>query len=415
MDVNKMNKLIMKLFSQMMKFFSLEVDGFDILDSNEVLRRKNIIVNRLLLIMNILITIFIVTYEESIEFPKTLSLLLPTILINVLITYFVSSQKDDYEKQVMGMYLAVLSVSYIALRLFSLYPQPYTYIFIYIALVIIALFQNRHAIILGDILIFSVASFIHINEFGSTRQTLISTQHDIMVYSMFLILFIFVITSMVFFSEYMDNERKNELKKREELENEFQNVLWDVFDTIEDFSQVTEGEELSSEYVSALMSKRLGYLLKLDEQKCDELFNFAVVIGVNTDFDLNYSDEEKEELLKDYRKIRYKLGIGNMLLRRTRIRIKCEAMVRSRYESWFISEGFKKIKAEDSSIDNQIVLLCETYVMLRDKQSYKKVLPHIKAVKEISDIFNHFFDKALLDTFIDNHVEFEVIYERTRS
>lgn len=409
-----MNKLIMKLFSLILSFFSLEVDGFDILNSTEVIRRKNVIVNRLLLITNILITIFIGMYYQEIGFPKTLSLLLPTILINVLITYFVSSQKDDYEKQIMGMYLAVLSVSYIALRLFFLYPEPYTYIFIYIALVIIALFQNRHAIILGDVLIFSVATFIHISEVGRTTKTLISEQHDIMVYSMFLILFIFVITSMVFFSEYMDKERKNELKKREELENEFQNVLWDVFDTIDDFSQVTENDELSNEYVSALMAKRFGFLLKFNEQKCDELFNFAIVIGVNTDFDLHYSDDDKENLLKDYGKIRYKLGIGNMLLRRTRIRIKSEAMVRSRYESWFVSENFKKIKAEDSSIENQIVLLCEIYVTLRDKQSYKKALPHVKAMKEITDMFNHFFDETLLNTFVKNHVEFEVIYERTR-
>ncbi len=411
-----MNKLIMNLFSQIMKFFTLEVDGFDILNSTEVLRRKNIIVNRLLLIANILITIFVTMYYQSIGLPRSLSLLLPSLFINILIAYFVSNQKKDYEKQVMGMYLAVLSVCYIALRIYFIYPAPQTYVFIYIALVIIALFQNRHAIILGDVLIFSVATFIHINEIG---KTLISSQenatHDISVYTMFLILFIFVMTSMVFFSEYMDKERKNELKKREELEQEFQNVLWDVFDTIEDFSQTTDDDELSSEYVVALMAKRLGLLLKFDEEKCDQLFNFSIVIGVNNDFNLNYSEDDKKNILKDYHKIRYKLGVGNMLLRRTRIRIKSEAMVRSRYESWFISENFKKIKAEDSNIENQIVLLCETYVTLRDKQSYKKALPHGKVMKEMMDKFSHFFDDEVLNTFVDNHVEFEVIYERTRN
>lgn len=414
-----MNKLITKIFSQMMKFFTFEVEGFDILNSTEVLRRKNIIVNRLLMITNILITIFIALYYEAITFGSSLSLLLPTVLINILITYFVSNQKEDYEKQLMGMYLAVLSVSYIGLRLYFLYPQPYTYIFIYVALIIIALFQNRHAIILGDVLIFSVASFIHINEFYKGKLSFLITDsenalHDISVYTMFLLLFIFVITSMVYFGEYMDKERKSELKKREELENEFENVLWNVFDTIDDFSQVTEDDEMSSDYVSALMAKKLGYLLKYDEQRCDELFNFAIVIGVNNDLNMNYNDEEKKYLLKDYSKIRYKLGIGSMLLRRTRIRIKAEAMVRSRYESWFISENFKKIKAEDSSIENQIVLLCEIYIILRDKQSFKKALPNAKVIKEIADTFNHFFNEQVLSAFLENHVEFEVIYERTR-
>jgi response regulator RpfG family c-di-GMP phosphodiesterase len=239
--------------------------------------------------------------------------------------------------------------------------------------------------------------------------------NEITVYTLFLVLFILVLTAMVFFSEYMDKQRKDELAKREKIENEFNDVLFSVFDTIEDFSQVTEDDELSSDYVTALMAKKLGLLLKYEEEKCDQLFSFAIVIGVNNDFSLDYDENQKASLLKDYSKIKYKLNIGQSLLKRTRIKIKCEGMVRSRYESWFVSENFKKIKSEDDSIDNQIVLLCEMYVILRDKQSYKKALPHIKAIKEITDTFNHFFDESLLNTFLENHVEFEVIYERTRS
>lgn len=408
-----MNKLLMKVVGLIMRFFSFQFEGFDVLNATEVLRRKNILVNRILTIANILITVFIVMYYDSIGLSKSLSLLVPTVLINLLITYFVSSKKDDYEKQLMGMYVAVLSVSYIALRLFVLYPMPFTYIFIYIALMIIALFQNRHAIILGDALILSVASYIHISEVSKGSQsTLITDNHDITVYFMFLILFIFVITSMVFFSEYMDKERRNELKKREELEQHFKNVLWDVFDTIDDFSQVTEGKESNRDYMIAVMAKRLGMLYGFDEQKSDELFNYAIVIGVNSNFDFNYSEETKQDILSDYSKIRYKLGIGNMLLRRTRIRMKCEAMVRNRFESWSLS---KNIKAEDKSIESQIILLCELYVMLRDRQSYKKALPHVKAIKEIVDHFMNFFEEHLMNVFMENNVEFEVIYEKINS
>lgn len=427
MDVKFMSKLLLNLVSGAMKFFSIENESFDILNSTELLRRRNIIVNRLLLVTNILITIFIALYK-NIEPADSISLLLPSIGINVLITYFVFTQKDDYEKQILGMYVAVLSVSYIALRLFYLYPQPYTYVFIYIALVIIALFQNRHAIILGDVLIFFVATFIHLNEMFKIRLgaqeddspvlSIISNKenasYDVFVYTMFLLLFIVIITSMVFFSEYLDKERKNELKKREELENEFENVVWNVFDTIEDFSQVTDEEELTSDYVSALMTRKLGQFLKFDDKRCEDLFNFAIVLGVNTDFNVSYSVDEKKDLLKDYSKMRRKLGIGSLLLKRTRIRVKCEGMVRSRYESWLLSENFKKIKAEDSSIDNQLVLLSETYITLRDKQSYKKALPHAKAMKELSETFSHFFDSSTLNIFLENHAEFEAIYERTR-
>ena len=92
-----------------------------------------------------------------------------------------------------------------------------------------------------------------------------------------------------------------------------------------------------------------------------------------------------------------------------------DSLVRSRFESnWFLSSNFKQMKGEDSSLENQIVLICDTYVTLRDKQSYKKPLVHSKAIKELADNFTHIFDKEILDVFLENHVEFEVIYEKVR-
>ncbi|MDF2699230.1 MAG: Uncharacterized protein K0Q49_786 [Haloplasmataceae bacterium] len=417
-----MNKYIIKALSSLVKFFSIEEDNFDLLNTTEVLLKRNVLVNRLLAITNVLITIFMFILNinsNDITFIDTLVLLIPSIGLNVLITYLVNTKQCDEEKQLLGMYVGVLSVSWIAFRLFATYPAPYTYVFIYFALVVIALFQNRNAMLMGDVFIFVIASYIHFSEMFKDFSPIFTSKgmslNEITVYTLFLVLFILVLTAMVFFSEYMDKQRKDELAKREKIENEFNDVLFSVFDTIEDFSQVTEDDELSSDYVTALMAKKLGLLLKYEEEKCDQLFSFAIVIGVNNDFSLDYDENQKASLLKDYSKIKYKLNIGQSLLKRTRIKIKCEGMVRSRYESWFVSENFKKIKSEDDSIDNQIVLLCEMYVILRDKQSYKKALPHIKAIKEITDTFNHFFDESLLNTFLENHVEFEVIYERTRS
>ena len=421
---DKMSKYITKAVSSAMKFFALEVDGFDILNSTEVTLRKNIIVNRILMITNLLMTIFVIVLNQAIPLHQSILLLIPSFGLNILVAYFVHTKKDDYEKQLIGMYVGVISVCWIAFRFYSAYPQPYTYMFIYFALVIIALFQNRNAMILGDVFIFVIATFLHLDTMYKLESqdnvqslSIITNQEtalqEIMVYTLFLILFMLVITSMVFFSEYMDGERKKELKKRETLELEFNNVLFNVFDTIEDFTQVTEGDQISSsEYVTALMSKKLGILLNFDENKCDELFSFAVAIGLNHDFSLEYDEEKKQSLLKDYQKIKYKLDVGSALLRRTRIKMKCEAMVRTAYESWFVSENFKRIKSEDSSIENQIVFLCESYVILREKQSYKKAFAHAKAIKELTDTFKHLFDEKIFDVFLENHVEFEIIYER---
>jgi hypothetical protein len=417
-------KQMSAILMNIVKFFSFEVEGFDILNSTEVIRRRNIIVNRVLMITNILVTVITLTYPESIPFYQTLSVLIPTLGINFLISYFVNNKSDDQEKQLLGMYVAVLSVSYLALRLYLLYPATYTYLFLYFALGIIALFQNRHAMMIGSVLIFGIASFFHINEMmvvsdnvelfsiiGSHETAL----RDTTILTLFLLLFIFVLTSMVIFSEYMDRERKQELQKRSDLEREFNEVLFSVFDTIEDFSKVGEDEELSGEYAVAIMAKKLAIMHGMSEQEADHVFQFAVSIGVNYDFSLDYDDHQKENLLKDYATIKYKLHTGSALLRRMRLKIKTESMVRSRYESnWFISDNFKKFKGEDSSIENQLVMICETYLLLRDKQNYKKSLAHAKTVKELSDNFTHLFDDRVIAVFFENHVEFEVIYEKVR-
>lgn len=423
-----MFKKVSSVLMNIVKFFSFEVEGFDILDSTEVLRRRNIIVNRVLLITNIMVTIILILNSGSgkaIPIYHSISVIVPTIGINFLISYFVHNNKDDQEKQILGMYVAVLSVCYLAFRLYLLQPATYTYLFIYFALAIIALFQNRHAIIIGAVLIFGIATFFHLNEMYQLQidnlQSVFSILNnssqpfkDITILSLFLLLYIFVLTSMVIFSEYMDQERKKELLKRSELEKEFNHVLFNVFDTIEDFSKVTEHDELGGEYAVAVMAKKLAMLYNFTEQESDQIFNFAITIGVNYDFSIDYDDIKKENLVKDYDTIRYKLNTGSAMLRRMRIKIKTDAMVRSRYESWFLSENFKRIKGEDSSIENQIVLLCETYLYLRDKQSYKKAMPHVKAIKELSDNFSHLFNETLMSSFFENHVEFEVIYDKVR-
>lgn len=417
-------KSIMKYIQLIINFFSFEVKDFNILDSTEVLRRRNIIVNRVLMLTNIFVTLITLTYPDSVPFYQTITVLVPTLGINVLIQYFVHHNADDHDKQLLGMYVAVLSVCYLAFRMYFLYPSTYSYFFIYLALAIIALFQNRHAIVLGSTLSFGIITIFHIYDIHkmNTGQVIFSivtskenAMRDIIILSFLLLFYIFVLTSMVIFSEYMDKERKNELQKRSELEKEFKDVLFNVFDSIEDFARVNDEKELGGDYTVAIMAKKLALMLHLNEQQADHVFQYAIAAGINYDYSLEYDEIEKENLLKDYDSIKYKLDMGSRLMKRTRIKIKVETLVRSRFESnWFLSNNFKQMKGEDSSIENQIVLICDTYVTLRDRQAYKKPLIHGKAIKELSDNFTHIFDEMVLKVFLDNHVEFEVIYDKVR-
>lgn len=415
-------KVVIEFLMKIFKFFSLEVEGFDILNSTEVLRRRNIIVNRVLLFTNIFVTIITLTNPTTIPLYQSISLLIPTFAINFLIWYFVTNNKDSQEKQILGMYVAVLSVSYLAFRLYFMYPSTYSYLFIYFALAIIALFQNRHAMILGGLLVFAIASIFHFNEIfnlgnDSSLFTLISSEanalRDVTILSLILLLYIFVLTSMVIFSEYMDKERKIELQKRSNLEREFKAVLFNVFDTIDDFTKVSSTEELTDDYTIAIMAKKLALLMGESDDFADRVFQFAIATGLNYDFSVDYDEMAKENLLKDYERIKYKLNAGSALLKRMRLKMKADSLVRSRYEAgWLLSDSFKRMQSEDTTLENQIVLLCSVYVILREKQSYKKPIPHVKAIKELSDHFAHFYDERVLKVFFDNHVEFEIIFEK---
>lgn len=418
-------KQLTKYIQLFVNFFKLEQDDFNILDSTEVLRRRNILVNRVLMLTNIFVTLITITYPHTIPVYQTISVLVPTFGINILIFYFVNYNADNHDKQLLGMYVAVLSVLYLSFRMYFLYPSAYSYFFIYYALIVVALFQNRHAMMLGGTLGVVIATIFHLNDMHqlSTQNelayTIISSPEnalrDIIILSFLLLFYIFVLTAMVIFSEYLDKERKKELQKRSELEREFNEVLFNVFDTIEDFTQINDKNELGGDYAVAIMAKKLALMLELSEQEADEVFTFAISTGINYDYSLEYDDIQKENLLKDYDSIKYKLDMGSRLLRRMRLKIKMDTMVRTRYESsWFLSSNFKRMTGEDSSIENQIVLICDTYVTLRDKQSYKKALVHAKAIKELSDNFTHIFEEKILNTFLENHVEFEVVYEKVR-
>ena len=54
-------KRLTKYLQQIINFFKLEQDDFNILDSTELLRRRNILVNRVLMLTNVFVTIIAVT------------------------------------------------------------------------------------------------------------------------------------------------------------------------------------------------------------------------------------------------------------------------------------------------------------------------------------------------------------------
>lgn len=401
--IEKFYELFNKVKESFLNFIMFKTKPVDQLDKKMVILQKNMLVNRVLFITNIFVTVFVISKFNEITAGESISLLLPTFALNILLSYFVKSKNPTVEKQTVGMYIVTLVISYLAFRVYDVHQAQYTYVVIYYAVAVIALYQNKNVMILGDVLIFFIATYFHLNVIK------VST-YELTVYTLFLLLYMIVMTAFVIVSENLDNERKKELEKRHELETEFNKTVNGIFNTIHEVNELNLEENDSRVFRVGLMAKKLAQLLQLPDKKCKEIFDYATLIGTERDF--QGVNNGGVDIYKDYENIYHKILIGNNLIRRLNLSFKCDEMVRGRFEKWGGSSRFKKLKPEDSTIENQIVLLLDTYDNLRGKSTYKKSLVHSKAISEIKSSFSHFFDESILEVFFNNDFEFEIIFDR---
>ena len=233
---------------------------------------------------------------------------------------------------------------------------------------------------------------------------------DILLRTILLALFMVVLYSIVSIGEFMQEERKNELIKRRQVQEDFTNVVTKIFDVTLDRAS-RNNDDYENIIIVSKMASNLGRLLNLSESEVNEIEQIAkihVEKQVNFISTAGGNEDEKFALLKE------QTDLGSIIISRLQLERKCEDIIRSTFEGSNNDEFVKKMKKIQNEISSQIILICELYVTMRSIKSYKKAYNHKLTIQYMTDQFRVYFDGDIFEHFLRFKDQFEEIYENDK-
>ena len=432
-----MKKLFVKIFGKFNNMLSFE-KGIDITDDYQVLKRKNIVIKNIIFLSNITYTLilFLISLIASgtSNWVLTIIFVPVTFGLNRTLSKLINEQSHDKTKQQIAMYIAafymILSSVLIYFKLktqMNVEGKEYLglgeagYILIYYSLLVISLYQDKKMLISISKWMLVIITLIHfvitysiVNEDYATNlvkfiQTFFTTKEflDILLRTLFLILFMVVLTTNVGIAQYAYLERKNEAVKRQGVQTDYSDVVNDLFSVILGMRTVSGNDRDHIAMISALVSD-LGRVMKLSNVELDELKKYT---SIHIEERKNLVVVKKENMSEeDYAEVRRRSEIGARVARRLQLEQKCEDIIRTHIEG----APTKSFKNEMNNMlmdkESQIILICDCYVTMREAKSYKRPYSH----KLTIDFMNHelmdYFNEDVFDKFMKNSDKVEELY-----
>lgn len=442
------NKIKNNTFFQRM--FGFEV-GIDVTNDNEVLYRKNVVIKNIIFVVNLIYTLIFTfagfIFGDKSNFLLTILVFPLTFFVNYTLKRFMKKGPKDSMSQLIAeyfscfyMFLSAILV-YIKLRYNSdtiltsvingeVPLENITkwiigecgYILIFVALTICAFYQDKKLLRNIFLWVFIIVTILHftvtygvIGEVSKSENPFVflssfvksSEFQDILIRSLLLLLFMLILYIYVSMANYMQEERKKELIKRREVQEDFTSVVTKIFDVTLEGNKMTE-DELKEVNIISLMSKKLASLLSLSNEKCQEIYNYSKIhVDNHVHFDSNsdMSEDEKFESLRE------QTELGSMLISRYQLSRKCEDIIRASLEGSDDDMFIKSKRDIQSNQESQIILICEMYVTLRSVRSYKRANNHQKSLQFLQSKCQVYFDPIVFDRFIRFGSDFEKIYD----
>lgn len=431
--------------------------GVDILDDTSVLYRRNKVNKNILLVANAVLILFTFIGNQNPNWLITAGFAIVMALINTTLGRIINEEPRTLLKQQMAMYIGsiyillaslavyiklmvsarvygevVLELGDVAANLVSLTDVSIAqagYILIYFALVVVALYQDSTLLRILFKWVLGVMTLIHIfimypslfDNASSIKEIysyLFTAPHsniviDIILRTIVLVVFYIALYSSVSISELMNNRRKEELVKRRELEIDFKAVVGDVFDVINVFNSHSINQSMEDSHRVAEIGSRLGNVLGLSANVCTEIYDYSV-IHIDKVNELNILEYEDKEVLneRDYTTIREKTILGSVIIKRLQLNQKSEDIVRAHFEKTNDQQFTERIKRIQRSQEGQIILLAETYDILRQPRNFKNKLNHKRAIDLLRLEFAEYFEPYILDRFMKYQLEFEAFYNK---
>ena len=228
---------------------------------------------------------------------------------------------------------------------------------------------------------------------------------DILFRTLVMLIFMLAIYVITAIGEKMSNERVAELNKRKGIQEDFKNVVTNLYEVLLE-TKVGYDDNSQQLPLLAMMVAKLSSLYSLSPQKCEEIVDFTLY---NKNHQLNLSIEETNTEAQ-FDILREQTSIGYIVAKRMQLSQKCENIVRAHIEGWNTQEFQIKMLNMQNNIESQIILICDMYIALRSVKSYKRPYPHKHVIEYLQKEFKIYFNSELFDRFIKFDKDFETMY-----
>lgn len=404
--------------------------GIDITNDTQVLYRKNVVIKNIIFVSNLIFTLIfaLLSIGEHSNIVLMIILFPVTFLVNMGLKKTINKNPNDITTQRIASYVAcfymlLLSiVIYFKLKWGTLvYLQECGYILIYYSLAVCSFYQDKKLLkfiyqwvlvgvtILHFTVTYDVIHWKESNDLASFVTTFFSSEvfRDILVRTILLGIFMLVLYCIVSMSGYMQEERRKELMKRREVQEDFTNVVTKIFDATLDTSLRSQEDKANIMLVSK-MTEELAASMNFTPEESQEL---KLLSTIHIEREVNFSgpssanEDEKFEYLKE------QTNLGSIIVSRLQLERKCERMIRATFEKSSTDQFIEKMKCIQNDRNGQIILICELYVTMRSEKTYKRPYTHKKTMEYMLEQFRVYFDPVIFERFERFQDKFEEIYD----
>ena len=412
------------------RFFGFE-QGVDITDDVAVLYRRNVVIKNIVFVSNLMYSIILFLLSLStqgqvadwvvafVAFPLTY-------VINKFLKKLINMDPHDKTKQSVAMYVAAFYIFFSSILIYArLYEKEYfetaAYILMYYAVVVISLYQERKLLsssFQGLLALLTVIHFIWTYSIQGLvgEETIIQFLprfvrmpefSDILLRTLLFILFYFVVYAIVSMGQYMQEERKQELIKRRQVQGDFSHIVGDLFSVV--FSSSYTLMDKRHAYQVQQMSEKLADYVGLSMQKKTEMNQYAMIHLQYQEIknllnDMNSFDEKSYDILKE------KTELGSKIAKRMQLAQKCEDIARAHIEDTANEKFLKEMLFIQPEIEAQIILLADLYITMRGPKPYKRPMAHNIVLKSFQSELSNYFDYDLKERFLKFNDEFAEMY-----
>ncbi len=402
--------------------------NIDITKDVLVLFRKNVVIKNIVLLSNLIYTLIfsIVSIGERSNWFLTLLCIPVTYLVNRTLKKMIYKDKENYLRQQIAMYICCFYMFLSALLIYTRLKTGLSnsffgeagYILLYYSLVICSFYQSKKllrsvypwVIVLLTIIHFSITYNVIFNNNLTAKDNYLIIFlksyefRDIILRTFILLIFMLVLYISVSITEYLSEERKKELIRRQEVEKNYNEVVSDLFKIALNPKPRTKAEENEGLLLSDMSYKLATFngLTETEALKIKKYANIHLIAKIDLDIPANLASDERFKRLSEESKL------ASLVLRRLQLERKTEDIIRAHLEG---AADLIVENNQSSAILDQVVMLCDMYISLRSARTYKRAINHNNTINLLETVYRIYFDPLLFDRFLRYSEDFRDMFD----